>query len=59
MKSILDPSFKYTPSRVHADGSDYLRAKFKRLMREEEAKRAANKQEVAEKVTTIIRDKQL
>ena len=50
MKSILDATFKYVPSSVHADGSDYLRAKFRRIRREIEEERKRNAAEAQAKV---------
>ena len=41
MKRLTDPSFRYVPSRVHESGSDYLRNKFRKMMREIEAQKKA------------------
>lgn len=38
MKSILDRSFKYTPSAQTS--AEYLRAKFRKIMREQEKAKA-------------------
>ena len=53
MKRILDADFRYVPARVHETGSDYLRNKFRKLMREHEAKRKANADEAERKVKTL------
>ncbi len=52
---ILDPNFKYVPSRVHEAGSDYLRKKFRRLMRKQKAREEAGQRETAAKVAPIAK----
>lgn len=54
MKHIFDPLFKYTPAK--AQGPEYLKKKFERIRREQEAKRKqdeANEREVRAKVETL------
>ena len=41
MKRITDSDFRYVPSRVHESGSDYLRNKFRKMIREMEAQKKA------------------
>jgi len=56
-KSILDPTFRYVPARVHQDSSDYLRAKFRKLMKAEADRRKANEVEAARVVTKLPKAK--
>jgi hypothetical protein len=45
MKSLLDGSFKYTP--VRDQGPDYLRKKFEKIRREQQAVKKEQEQKVA------------
>lgn len=51
MKSILDRSFVYTPSKDHQGDPTYLLRKFKKIR----AEQAKNRAEAVEKVQPITR----
>jgi tripartite-type tricarboxylate transporter receptor subunit TctC len=50
---ILDPDFKYVPAKVHQAGSDYLRAKFRKMMRDQKARDRATQAEQDEKLIVL------
>lgn len=51
MKSILDRSFQYTPSRVHEGNPTYLLDKFRKMIKEQQR----NAKERDEKVQPMKR----
>lgn len=51
LKSLLDPSFKYTPAKEHEGDPTYLLRKFRRMQREAKE----NAAEAAVKVEPIKR----